>query len=564
MSFFNRDKVKDVASKALDTVEVVGDVISTKGEVVSNVADSAGTVFSGFSAVNGGINTVRSAIETGTELKKVGSALLDKKDLKDVKKDIQIRDLLAEREHCSAVLQIHNNLALESAGKVAKNLELRMNLEDGIENPARNFSAVEKTEAGRQIEKIDAENAKLLQGIANLKAGSAGVDARITEINQMPQIAQLRLLEAKVDLAKEVLKDKTTTLRSALATGEKAAGFAADGAQLVLGVVQAAAPVTQTVAVGLELAGPAIGIGVGVLNAGVSTANLVMDVREAFKLSKMANNAQDARSIASHQGNDQLEAAFKRVQLQAEHMKCVKKVEAVRDVTGIVAGSAAAVAGSAMLATAIAGAASAPGFGAGAVAPAVVTAVATTVTVSSAAVCIGAEVGVRATKAGIEHRNERIANESKLAISGLDKLVALAKDPDKQLEGKLPLTMEEQKAIAKLQNRAILKDRLDPDEAGDLAKLRNYAECRLISRENKQALEIIGKELMWECKDALLHRKGTTMVQADLPSGGPAVEGLRKLGVSDREIVGLANATAHLDTREIATKNLAAKTGLKS
>lgn len=564
MDVFSKDNAEKVVTKTLDVVEMAGEVAAAKGEIVSNFSEMPGMVLSGVGVAGGAVKTVRGAIETGTELKTLGSALLQKKDLKDVKKNDTIRELLEEREHCSAVMMIHQSVALKSAEKVASNTEMIINLDAGINDLSKGFTDVEKAEARRQIEKLNLANAELLEGIAKLQAGVAGVDARITEINLRPEIAQLRLLEAKVDLANEVLKDKTKSLRSMMATAETGIGTATDAAQLVLGVVQAAAPAAQVVATGAAIAGPAISVGVSALGVAANTASMVLDVREAMQLSKMSKNAEGARNIAAQQGNDQLEAAFKRVQMQADQMKTVKKVEVARDVTGIVAGSAAAVAGSALLATAIAGAASAPGFGAGAVAPAVVTVAATTVTVGAAAVCIGAEMGVQLTKKGIEHRNEKIAKESNLAISGLDKLVALAKDPNAQTQGQLPLTMKEQEAIKKLQTRAIIKDHLSEEDAGDLAKLRNYAECRVISRENIKALEVISKELMWECLEPMLKRKGTSLVQADLPNGGPAVEGLRKLGISDRDIVGLANATSHLDTRAIATKNLAAKTGLSN
>lgn len=567
--FFTSATSKKVATAAVNGAELGSNALKAKGEIIGSVSDGGGAILSGTGAVVGAVTTVSASIEAGSEVAKLTSAQMQKVKLRDAKRDPEVKDLLQEREHCSTVLIMQNNEISKVERKIAENNVLKGQILSEMNDPDSPALSPEEVEmAEQQIAGLERNNEFLQGRIDAYKEAGQALDDRITEINQNPKIANLRVLEAKVDLATEVLKDKKSSVRALLGAGEKVVGTAADGAQLVMNVAQIVGVGGNAMGTALNIAGPGITIATSAVQGTVAAVNLGMDVQEINENSKMEKKAHAARNEAPID-NPQLEAAFKCIELNAKHTKYIKTVEAIRDGAAVGTAVASGAAGAALLATAVATAASAPGFGAGGVAPAVVAGGATAVGVGCAAVTATTAVGVWAAKKGIQRHNDAILNEAQLAMSGMDKLIKLAQqDPANPNVDLPPLTKEEQAAIKNIQEHSVKRNQgdgtkgLSAKDAGDLDKLRAYAECRAISRENKLAIDVLSKELMWECKDALLHRKGSPIVMADLPQNSPALNGLRKLGISDRELVGLVNAVAHLDTREIGHKNLQKKTGL--
>jgi len=125
------------------------------------------------------------------------------------------------------------------------------------------------------------------------------------------------------------------------------------------------------------------------------------------------------------------------------------------------------------------------------------------------------------------------------------------------------ITKKELDAIMKIQQHAIKKGQLDPNNAMDLDNLAKYMEKRIISRDNRQAVTVIANKLLDETRQARNHRKGGPIVPSDLPRDGQTVNALRKLGLKDREITGISNAIANKGANKAGIDTLKSKTGLK-
>lgn len=632
MSKSVRDTLKKAGSAIADKFQAG---VTTAYENKSEINDKLGAVISGSTDVLGTINPVAGigGAGAGAAVDGLGTALAAKETVKDVanviqqvkhlrdfkaacKQDPQVAELIRERSNFNIVIQLHKQEAAKCAEKV---VALAAHAE-GIQN-IQNPSGSEVEAAPQMLAQLNNEAAQLIQRIQALNEITQGIDARITEINQDPRMKQLVALEVKADLAKATLKHQGKSVRNAMDTVEKGVASLSGGAQAVLNVLEVASVGGQTLGTGIAVAGPAISIASGALQAGVGGINLGMDVHAYVKAAERQNIAHQARADIS---DPALEAAIKRIELQAKTDKYVKAAEGVQHGTAIATGVATGVAGAGLLAAA----AGSAGMGMGAAPGAGIAAVGVAVAVTTSGVTIGVAAGVEVFKYKVNSHNLKIAGEAELALKGINKLrnMVLSGDipenpvavdepeegpavaaeapgeenqqgnaiaaeaeemqqaPDHvegaevkgnqaQVLSKNPqlkpaadsrlITKKELDAIMKIQQHAIKKGQIDPNNAMDLDNLAKYMEKRIISRDNRQAVAVIANKLLDETRQARNHRKGAPIVTSDLPSDGQTVNALRKIGFKDREITAISNAIADMGANKAGIDHLKNKTGLK-
>jgi hypothetical protein len=611
------------------------EIIDNTSAAISGSTDVVGLIDSGAGIVGSGGGTVVDAVAFGLAAKESAAdglnVVVQLKHLKDFKaackKDPEVAALIRERTNFDVVMQLHKQEAAKCAEKVvslAARAEEIKKMMDPDSPEHQKLSDAEKAvvpQLAGMLEQLNNEAAQQIQRIQSLNEATKGIDARITEINQEPRMQQLVALEAKADLAKETLKRQGKSVRNAMDTLEKGASTLSSGAQAVLNVLEVTAVGGEILGTAVGVAGPAITIATGTLQAGVGAINLGMDVHAYVKAAEMQTAAHEARADIT---DPALEAAIKRIELQAKTDKYVKAADGVKHGTAVVTGVATGVAGAGLLAAA----AGSAGMGMGAAPGAAIAAAGVAVAVTSAGVTIGVSAGVEVFKYKVNSHNMNTAAEAELALKGINKLrnmvlsgdipanpvavdepeegpavAAEAPEEDKELGNAIPaeaeemqqapdhaegaevqgnqakllsknaemkpgadsrlLTKKELDAIMKIQQHAIKKGQLDPNNAMDLDNLAKYMEKRIISRDNKQAITVIANKLLDETRQARNHRQGGPIVVSDLPRDGQTVKALRKIGLKDREITGISNAIANKSANKAGIDTLKNKTGLK-
>ena len=574
------------------TVKEAGTTVATSA--ASALDSTTSTALPVVGPLAGGVNMVGDAISAGESTVAVventvalGSAVRNRLKLSEAKKDPELQGLLHVRSCCDGLLKLQN-AAIEDAQKQITRLEgLKAKVPEALADPAKAGLTPMEASLLQQEDPhaaVDRRLDDLKEQMQALEQAKQPLDDTINAVNGHPKIraASFRKLEAKHDLTKHMGEEGRKSVRDMLSAGKDYAATAADLTNTLSATLQVAGIGGQLATTVLSGAGAGASIVTGGLMVAAGSASLAFNAYEHHLLSKRQDAATDTiNDIGARTGVDmevkdgeKLSAAFERIEKQAKSDKTVKKMEMARDGAAIVAGSAAVLAGTSALIAVAGGAASVAGFGAGAVPGIALTAATGGVALGAGTVAAGAAIGVEIYKHTLKTGNMAKVGEAKLALEALNIESATLNAPNQAEREKIAatLTPEHTKALVKIKENIrtnMEKGGIPPakiaEHLNDHDLVSHYAACVLLKRDSASAVNMISKSVVADCHDAFLKRAqggATSIVESDLPKNSAAINGLKRLGMTEAQLTRTVNAIAHTDTRKLGEDMLVKKTGL--
>lgn len=558
--------------------------IAVGTSVVGGVIDAKDTL-QGAQAVKGDI---RSLMQRG----KVEKAMIAAQN------DPEIQGLLAMRTYATAALKLHADAEAGEMQKIErlKSLhELGMRRENDPSIPLPDdLTLAEKAlmEADGPVrdatifEQVELHEAK----IASMAPAKDQLNTVVNDINSHPRLAsaEFRELEAKYDLEKKLgsigqktVRDLVSTTKSAISAGGNVIGTVS----AALGAAQLPAAVA-TAAAGVVGSGASIAVGsIMVVEGAIEVGKGLVEINALSKHGKRADQAGQEAMKSSVQETDiemkqdQQMTAFCMARVsdvaeQQKHQKAFKVVEAV----GVIAmGTGAITVG----VGGIAAAAGAGGMGVGAAPGLAVTAVGGGLMVAGGGVVITAKAGAAAAKYFANRSDKQDLKVAQLALeaAGMYSATQNGQTPD-------GITPEHIKALNKvkqdlkgtLRAMGVNDEKVIAQMLNDHQQVRHFAACVVVHKDTKLAAATLSQMALKECFGAQLDRatmaaqrragqmtpgKAVNLVETDLPKNTPAINALRKLGMSDQKIVQTVNALASHQTREIGEQKIQKVTGLR-
>lgn len=595
------------AQKIESGLEVLQELASNAGTIAGTLADTTSqSVPAAGSMVVGGFLEGVELIKAGKDLAQDAASLAkqakEKLDYKAAKKDPQIQALLGMRSYANGMLKLQHAAESQAQQQMAHlddiaalgaklDADPDMDLPEGLtpdDAIMLSMNPEERTKA------VDTRKQELGQKIEKMQEAANQLDSVISAVNSHPRIsnAAFRKLEAKHDLDSNLGKTGIKTVRdmmNATKAGVGLTGNALGAASTVMTVAGVGGAVAAT-ALGAASAGATIAGGAMMVAGG--TAGMAAAAYKHHELSKLQNAANVAAkdtmqvSATAEDPDQTVQMAFALncVEDTARQGKNIEKLKFVRNAGVVVAGVGVTTMGTGALLSA----AGAAGYGAGATPGLILTGVGGGLAAAGGGVALSAQIGINVYKKYEGNLQKQDVAQAKLALEAQDIFdqMAASESFDEREDLESRLTPKHFKAMEGMKDglKTTLKglgvdDAVIAAQLNDASQVSKFAACVMIQRDPKLASETIAKAALNECQGAFLKRaqggavaqgagmagggRAVNIVEADLPQNTPAINALRKLGMTDQKIAQTMNAMANHDTQKIAQKTLQKHSGLK-